>query len=128
MGSPRSGPATTSGRCWRSRCARVARGGAPDHTGRELEATIVALADEIAAASGLVMGKAARVPAALVRGVATGGAGPGRGADLVRRAQDDLFRESPLQALHARRTIRSFAPGPVPREALEEAIRAPCTG
>src|SRR6266705_2273530 len=101
--------------------------GAPDHTGRELEATIVALADEIAAASGLVMGKAARVPAALVRGVATGGARPGSGADLVRRPQDDLFRESPLQALHARRTIRSFAPGPVPREALEEAIRAACT-
>jgi coenzyme F420-0:L-glutamate ligase/coenzyme F420-1:gamma-L-glutamate ligase len=45
----------------------------------------------------------------------------------VRGAQDDLFRESPLQALHARRTIRSFAPGAVPREALEEAIRAACT-
>src|SRR5204863_432157 len=81
--------------------------GAPDHTGRELEATIVALADEIAAASGLVMRKAAHVPAALIRGVATGGARAGSGADLVRRPQDDLFRESPLQALHARRTIRS---------------------
>src|SRR5205809_433490 len=128
----------TFGRAWREGVINVAIGvagipamidlrGVPDHTGRELEATIVALADEIAAASGLVMGKAARVPAALVRGVATGGAGPGRGADLVRRPQDDLFRESPLQALHARRTIRSFAPGPVPREALEEAICAACT-
>ncbi|TMK59697.1 MAG: coenzyme F420-0:L-glutamate ligase [Actinobacteria bacterium] len=128
----------TFGRAWREGVINVAIGvagipalidlrGAPDHTGRELEATIVALADEIAAASGLVMGKAAGVPAALVRGVATGGAPPGSGADLVRGAQDDLFRESPLQALHARRTIRSFAPGPVPREALEEAIRAACT-
>jgi len=128
----------TFGRAWREGVINVAIGvagipalidlrGAPDHTGRELEATIVALADEIAAASGLVMGKAARVPAALVRGVATGGARPGRGADLVRGAQDDLFRESPLQSLHARRTIRSFAPGPVPREALEEAICAACT-
>ena len=128
----------TFGRAWREGVINVAIGvagipavidlrGVPDHTGRELEATIVALADEIAAASGLVMGKAAGVPAALVRGVATGGAPPGSGADLVRGAQDDLFRESPLQALHARRTIRSFAPGPVPREALEEAIRAACT-
>jgi coenzyme F420-0:L-glutamate ligase/coenzyme F420-1:gamma-L-glutamate ligase len=128
----------TFGRAWREGVINVAIGvagipalidlrGAPDHTGRELEATIVALADELAAASGLVMGKAARVPAALVRGAATGGARPGLGADLVRGAQDDLFRESPLQALHARRTIRSFAPGPVPREALEEAIRAACT-
>src|SRR5947207_144789 len=128
----------TFGRAWREGVINVAIGvagipalidlrGAPDHTGRELEATIVALADEIAAASGLVMGKAAGVPAALVRGVATGGAPSGSGADLVRGAQDDLFRESPLQALHARRTIRSFAPGPVPREALEEAIRAACT-
>ena len=128
----------TFGRAWREGVVNVAIGvagipalidlrGAPDHTGRELEATIVALADEIATASGLVMGKAAGVPAALVRGVATGGARPGRGADLVRGAQDDLFRESPLQALHARRTIRSFAPGPVPRQALEEAIRAACT-
>ena len=31
--------------------------------------TVVALADEVAAASGLVMGKSARVPAALVRGI-----------------------------------------------------------
>ncbi|HEX9300418.1 MAG TPA: coenzyme F420-0:L-glutamate ligase [Actinomycetota bacterium] len=128
----------TFGRAWREGVINVAIGvagipalidlrGAPDHTGRELEATIVALADEIAAASGLVMRKAAHVPAALIRGVATSGARAGSGADLVRRPQDDLFRESPLQALHARRTIRSFAPGPIPRESLEEAVRAACT-
>ena len=102
--------------------------GSADHFGRQLEATIVALADEVAAASGLVMAKAARVPAALVRGVTwPADVLDGTAADLVRAPADDLFRESPLQALHARRTIRSFAPGDVPREALEEAIRAACT-
>ena len=45
--------------------------GEPDHHGRELEVTVVALADEVAAASGLVMGKARTVPAALVRGIDT---------------------------------------------------------
>ena len=51
----------------------------------------------------------------------------GPAQDLVRAPGDDLFRESPLQALHARRTIRTFAPGEVAREALEEAVRAACT-
>src|SRR5439155_12247978 len=48
-------------------------------------------------------------------------------AALVRPPGEDLFRESPLQALHARRSIRAFGPGPVPREALLEATRAACT-
>lgn len=129
----------TFGRAWREGLVNVAIGcagmpavvdlrGSADHFGRQLEATIVALADEVAAASGLVMAKAARVPAALVRGVTW----PpdvlvGTAAELVRAPADDLFRESPLQALHARRTIRSFGPGEMPREVLEEAIRAACT-
>jgi coenzyme F420-0:L-glutamate ligase / coenzyme F420-1:gamma-L-glutamate ligase len=128
----------TFGRAWREGLVNVALGvaglpalvdlrGTRDHTGRELDATVVALADEIAAASGLVTGKAARIPVAIVRGATTSGAPPGRGHDLVRRSADDLFRESPLQALHARRTIRSFGPGDVPRTALEEAVRAACT-
>jgi coenzyme F420-0:L-glutamate ligase/coenzyme F420-1:gamma-L-glutamate ligase len=100
--------------------------GTPDQFGRELEATIVALADEVAAASGLVIGKADGVPAAIVRGLeAVGGAGTAR--DLVRPASEDLFRESPLVAISARRTIRSFASGPVPRSQIEHAIRAACT-
>jgi coenzyme F420-0:L-glutamate ligase / coenzyme F420-1:gamma-L-glutamate ligase len=129
----------TFGRAWREGLVNVAIGcagmpaavdlrGSADHFGRELEATIVALADEVAAASGLVMAKAARVPVALVRGATwPADAHDGTAADLVRAPADDLFRESPLQALHARRTIRSFAPGDVPREALEEAIHAACT-
>ena len=72
------------------------------------------------------MGKAARTPVALVRGLTWDGPG-GRAADLVRAPGDDLFRESPLQALHARRTIRSFGAGAVPRAAIAEAVAAACT-
>jgi coenzyme F420-0:L-glutamate ligase/coenzyme F420-1:gamma-L-glutamate ligase len=127
----------TFGRTWRRGVVNVAIGcaglpasidlrGTRDHTGRILDATIVALADEIAAASGLVMGKAASVPAAIVRGIRADG--PASGAsDLVRPPEEDLFRESPLLSISARRTIRSFGPGPVPREAIEEAARAACT-
>jgi coenzyme F420-0:L-glutamate ligase / coenzyme F420-1:gamma-L-glutamate ligase len=132
----------TFGRPWRRGVVNVAIGvagiaplvdlrGTPDHSGRQLEATVVAVADEIAAATGLVMTKSARVPAAIIRGV-TPAAGrataeAGRGADLIRPADEDLFRESPLEALHARRTIRSFGPGKVPDDALREAVRAACT-
>jgi len=126
----------TFGRPWREGLVDVAIGvagipavvdlrGTPDHTGRALEATVVALADQVAAAAGAVMGKVARVPAAVLRGLTW--EGEGHGADLVRDAGDDLFRESPMQALHARRTIRSFGPGGVPRASIEAAVAAACT-
>ena len=127
----------TFGRAWRRGVVNVAIGaaglpsavdlrGTKDAGGRVLEATIVALADEIAAASGLVMGKAEGVPAAVVRGVrADAPASPA--SELVRPPEEDLFRESPAQAIHARRSIRRFLPAPVRREALEEAVRAACT-
>ena len=51
---------------------------------------MIAVADEIAGAAELVMGKAASVPAAIVRGVDA--AGDGRAADLVMPAERDLFR------------------------------------
>jgi coenzyme F420-0:L-glutamate ligase/coenzyme F420-1:gamma-L-glutamate ligase len=51
---------------------------------------------------------------------------PGRAADLVRPPDEDLFRTSPLDALLTRSQARSFAPGDVPRDALEEAVRAAC--
>jgi coenzyme F420-0:L-glutamate ligase/coenzyme F420-1:gamma-L-glutamate ligase len=127
----------TFGRPWRNGLVNVAIGcaglpalvdlrGTPDDRGRVLEATVVALADEVAAASGLVVGKATRVPAAIVRGV-TADAPESPASTLVRPPGDDLFRESALVAIGARRTIRSFGPGDVPREAVEEAIRAACT-
>jgi coenzyme F420-0:L-glutamate ligase / coenzyme F420-1:gamma-L-glutamate ligase len=127
----------TFGRPWRRGVVNVAIGcaglpslvdlrGTKDHVGRVLESTIVALADEIAATSGLVMGKDAMVPAAVVRGVVP--VGPAMGAaEMIRPLEEDLFRESPLQSIQARRSIREFVAGTVPREAIEEAVRAACT-
>ena len=127
----------TFGRAWRNGLVNVAIGcaglpavvdlrGTPDDRGRTLEATIVALADEVAAAGGLVMTKSSRVPVAIVRGV-TADAPAAPASALVRPREDDLFHESPLVAIGTRRTIRSFGPGSVPREAVEEAVRAACT-
>jgi len=92
----------TFGRPWRRGLTDVAIGvsgmgaildlrGTYDAAGRELHVTEVAVVDEIAAAADLVMGKASAVPAALVRG-ATLPPGEGRAADLVRPADEDLFR------------------------------------
>jgi coenzyme F420-0:L-glutamate ligase/coenzyme F420-1:gamma-L-glutamate ligase len=126
----------TFGRPWRRGLVNVAIGcagiaalvdlrGTLDHDGRVLEATVVALADEVAAASGLVMGKASGVPAAIVRGLDDRGA-PSPARELVRPPEEDLFRESPLLSISARRTIRSFGPGEVPSEVIAEAVRAAC--
>jgi coenzyme F420-0:L-glutamate ligase/coenzyme F420-1:gamma-L-glutamate ligase len=128
----------TFGRPWRQGLVDVAIGvagipavqdlrGTSDHHGRALEATIVALADQVAAAAGIVMEKHARIPVAIVRGIDMRGAPSGNGRDLVRDPAEDLFRESPVQALHARRTIRSFGPGNVPRDVVTQAIAAACT-
>jgi coenzyme F420-0:L-glutamate ligase/coenzyme F420-1:gamma-L-glutamate ligase len=125
----------TFGRPWREGVVNVAIGcagmpalldlrGAPDDHGRIMDTTVVGLADEVAAASGLVMTKVARVPAALVRGVDRGGAPDGVAHDLVRSPFEDLFRESPLQALLARADALAFGPDPAPRAAVEEAVRA----
>jgi len=127
----------TFGRPWRHGVLNVAIGvaglpalvdlrGSVDHHGRKLDATVVALADEVAAASGLAMPKAGRIPAVLVRGLEPGPPS-GAAADLVRPPEEDLFRESPLASISARRTIRSFGAGHVPRGTVEEAVRAACT-
>jgi coenzyme F420-0:L-glutamate ligase/coenzyme F420-1:gamma-L-glutamate ligase len=92
----------TFGRAWRRGLADVAIGvagmpaildlrGTPDATGRLLEVTEIALADEVAAAADLAMGKATGIPAAVVRGL-TYPPGRGRAADLVRPIEEDLFR------------------------------------
>jgi coenzyme F420-0:L-glutamate ligase/coenzyme F420-1:gamma-L-glutamate ligase len=68
--------------------------GRQDRSGRELAATVVALADEIAAAANLVRDKDAGVPAVVVRGLGervTNEDGPGAAA-MRRPAAEDLFR------------------------------------
>ena len=92
----------TFGRPWRSGLTDIAIGvsgieaivdlkGTLDWSGRELEVTEIAVADELASAADLVMGKAEGIPAALIRGY-QGPRGEGRGADLVRPPEEDLFR------------------------------------
>ena len=91
----------TFGRAWRIGIANVAIGaagievlrdlrGQHDPAGYELNVTVIALADEIAAAAELVMGKTARVPVAVVRGLEAAGEGTAR--ELLMPAELDLFR------------------------------------
>jgi coenzyme F420-0:L-glutamate ligase/coenzyme F420-1:gamma-L-glutamate ligase len=63
--------------------------GQADASGYTLRTTQVAVADELAAAADLVLGKLERVPAALVRGYAAGGEGTAR--ELIRESERDLF-------------------------------------
>lgn len=91
----------TFGRPWRLGIVNVALGvaglpalidlrGTNDDAGEPLHATVLAVADEIAAGAGLVMGKTGRTPAVIVRGLALEGSGSGR--DLIRPSDEDLFR------------------------------------
>ena len=64
--------------------------GRRDSTGYELHATEIAVADEIAGAAELVMGKTEGIPAAVVRGVDVPGYGSGQ--DLLMPSERDLFR------------------------------------
>jgi coenzyme F420-0:L-glutamate ligase / coenzyme F420-1:gamma-L-glutamate ligase len=64
--------------------------GVRDAGGYELRTTVIAVADEIAGAAELVMGKTAGIPAAIVRGLDPAGDGSAR--DLVMPAERDLFR------------------------------------
>jgi coenzyme F420-0:L-glutamate ligase/coenzyme F420-1:gamma-L-glutamate ligase len=125
----------TFGRPWREGLVNVAIGcagipaivdlrGRRDHHGRALEATIVAVADELAAASGLVMGKASRIPVALLRGYRPGDAPPSPAGALVRRPEDDLFREAPLWQVTSAASATALVTRDVPREVLEEAVAA----
>jgi coenzyme F420-0:L-glutamate ligase/coenzyme F420-1:gamma-L-glutamate ligase len=64
--------------------------GVRDPSGYELRTTTIAVADEIAGAAELVMGKTRGIPAAIVRGLDLRGEGSAR--DLVMPAERDLFR------------------------------------
>ena len=92
----------TFGRAWRLGQTDVAIGvagiepfvdfrGTRDSHGRELFATRIAIADELCAAAEMVMGKARRVPAAVIRGAPVR-FGRGAATEIVRPATEDLFR------------------------------------
>lgn len=94
--------ADTHGRAFRRGIVNVAIGvagfravvdhrGRHDREGRVLVATEQALADELAAAAGILMDKGGGLPAILVSGVATEWA-PGTATELLREPAHDLFR------------------------------------
>jgi coenzyme F420-0:L-glutamate ligase/coenzyme F420-1:gamma-L-glutamate ligase len=97
--------ADSFGRAWRIGQADVAIGcaglepladwrGRHDQQGRELSATVIAVADELASAADLVRDKDSGVPGAVISGVGdlvTAGDGSGA-APLRREAAEDLFR------------------------------------
>jgi coenzyme F420-0:L-glutamate ligase/coenzyme F420-1:gamma-L-glutamate ligase len=92
----------TFGRAWREGLTNVAigvagikplkdlRGKSDDH-GKELSATVLAVADEIAASSGLLMRKTSRIPVVVARGYYFDH-GKGSAQELVRPKERDLFR------------------------------------
>ena len=93
--------ADSFGRPWRRGTTDVALGaagvevvrdyiGERDETGYELHATVIAVADEVAGAAQLVMGKLDRVPVAVIRGLDL--RGDGTAQELVIPEELDLFR------------------------------------
>jgi len=94
--------ADTFGRPWREGLVNIAIGvagfapilsylGQQDPAGRPLQATILAIADELAGAAEPVMGKLDRIPAAIVRGLSLQASEEGSKA-LLRDPARDLFR------------------------------------
>ena len=124
----------TFGRAWRVGQTNVALGvagiralrdhrGEKDSFGMELEATIIAIADEIAGAAELVMGKSDGIPVAIVRGM-EGVAGEGTARELIRPAEEDLFFAAGVDVVEMRRSVRAFDQRPVPDEVVTRAIEA----
>lgn len=92
----------TFGRPWRLGLTNVAIGasglpvlldlrGSKDREGKPLTATVLAVADELAAAAGLLMGKSEGTPVVMVRGYRYNPSS-GKAAQIIRPASEDLFR------------------------------------
>jgi dehydro coenzyme F420 reductase / coenzyme F420-0:L-glutamate ligase / coenzyme F420-1:gamma-L-glutamate ligase len=135
----------TMGRAWRVGQTDVAIGsaglpvlhryaGQTDRQGNELVVTEVAVADEVAGAADLVKGKTGGMPVAVVRGLGHADDGS-TAADLIRPADEDLFRLGTAEALAQgrqeavllRRSVRFFNSDPVPTEALRRAVSVALT-
>ena len=137
----------TFGRPWRQGLTDAAVGaagvvtlddhrGRTDSQGRTLEQTVVATADELAAAADLVKGKAANYPVAIVRNsqavTEEHGAGAGQ---IVRPLNEDLFERGSEQArqmgqqeaVSLRRTVRSWSDRPVKHELISQCVAAAIT-
>jgi len=93
----------TFGRAWRKGLTDVAIGvagvaavldlrGTPDALGRTMQVTEIAIADEVASAAELVMGKASGIPVAVVRGLDAAWLRESSVDELIRPASEDLFR------------------------------------
>ena len=93
----------THGRAWREGQTNLAIGvagmepvvdyrGTPDAFGRVMKVSAIAVADELASAAELVMGKATGIPAALVRGYDFAPTAGAASSALVRDRANDLFR------------------------------------